>query len=130
MQKEPRMLEVACNGLGERGALVEWINRNKREGSWGGFSAAVFLSCMLRINIIIVSNFAQGFAHQTTCDILQCECATNTPAMHSCHHLHDRPAVPSNECNHFALLKPEPNVDNSMSRQVYSGATNAQVIFL
>ena len=127
MQKEPTILEVMQNSLGERGALVEWINRNKREGTWGGFSVAVFLSYMLRINIIIVSNFTQGFVHQSTYELLQHEHTTNTPTMHSHHHLCNRPTVPSNECNHFALLKPEPNVDNSMSRQVYSGGTNAEV---
>ena len=37
MQREPASLEVACDSLGERGALSEWINKNKKEGSWGGF---------------------------------------------------------------------------------------------
>ena len=66
MQREPTSLEVTCNSLGERGTLSDWINKNKREGSWGGFSVAVFLSYMLRINVIIVSNFNKDFVHQST----------------------------------------------------------------
>ena len=76
---------------------------------------------------MIVSNFNKGFVHQSTYEILQCEYNTITPTMHLHHHLHNRPTVASNECNHFALLKAEKNLDNSMSRQVYEGDTNSEV---
>ena len=93
MQRDPASLEVICNSLGERGTLLEWINKNKREGSWGGFSVAVFLSCMLRINIIIDSIFNKGFVHQSTHEILQCEHNTITPTTHLYHHPHNRPTA-------------------------------------
>ena len=128
MQREPTSLEVTYNSLGERGTLSDWINKNKREGSWGGFSVSVFLSYMLRINALIVSHFNKGFLHQSTYEILQYEHNTITPTMHLCHHLHNRPTVASNECNHFALLKAENNLENYMSRQVYEGDTNSEYL--
>ena len=127
MQREPTSLEVKCNSLGERGTLSEWINKNKRKCSWGGFSVAVFLSYVLRINVTIVYNFNRGLINQSTHETLQYEHNAITPTMHLCHHLRDRPTVASNECNHFALLKSEKNSDNSMSRQVYEGDTNSEV---
>ena len=76
------------------------------------------------INVMIHPNFNKGFVRQSTYEALQCECNTITLAMNLCHNLHNRPTVASNECNHFALLKAEKNLDNSMSRQVYEGDTN------
>ena len=85
----------------------------------------MFLSCILRIDVIIVSNFNKGFVHQSTHEILQYEHNTITPTMHFYHHLNNRPAAASNECNHFTLLKVEKNF--SMSHQVYEGDTNSEV---
>ena len=126
MAKEPRTLDVVHDGLGERGTLGDWIDKNRRGGSWGGFTAVAFLSCMLKMNITITSNFANGFVHQSTCSNLHCQITTNTPTACLCHHLRARPTVPSHQCNHYALLEPQPNVDNSMSRQVHSGCTCAE----
>ena len=126
MAKEPRTLDVVHDGLGERGTLGDWIDKNRRGGSWGGFTGAVFLSHMLKMNITTTSNFANGSVHQSTCSSSHCQSTTNTPATYLRHHLRARPTVPSHQCNHYASLEPQPNVDNSMSRQVHSGGICAE----
>ena len=79
MAKEPRTLDVVHDGLGESGTLGDWIDKNRRGGSWGGFTAAAFLSYMLKMNIATTSNFANGFVHQSTYSSSHHQSTTNTP---------------------------------------------------
>ena len=78
------------------------------------------------MNIAITSNFANDFVHQSTHSSLHHQSTTNTPTACLHHHLRVRPTVPSHQCNHYALLEPQPNVDNSISCQVHSGNACAE----
>ena len=96
---------IYTNVLKEREPYEAYIRKLRKNGSWAGTSAAVFMCMMYGVNIVITSNTKAGLICN---DIREWEnidfIEESALTIYLYHHLYKKPFTKSKVCNHFAYL--------------------------
>ena len=82
-----------------------FVKRLRKNGTWQGTEAAVFISMMCSLNIVIVSNsqagiFSDNIRLWKNIDFIE----EDAPTIYLYYHLHKKPFTPSSKLNHYGYL--------------------------